>query len=32
VSGRTRAWLKFKCTPEQEFVIGGYTDTRGERF
>jgi ATP-dependent DNA ligase len=31
VSGRTRAWLKFKCTHEQEFVIGGYTDPRGGR-
>jgi DNA ligase D-like protein (predicted ligase) len=30
-SGRTRAWLKFKCTHEQEFVIGGYTDPRGRR-
>jgi DNA ligase D-like protein (predicted ligase) len=31
VSGRTRAWLKFKCTHEQEFVIGGYTEPRGGR-
>jgi len=31
VSGRTRAWLKLKCTHEQEFVIGGYTDPRGGR-
>jgi DNA ligase D-like protein (predicted ligase) len=31
VSGRTRAWLKFKCTHEQEFVIGGYTDPHGRR-
>jgi DNA ligase D-like protein (predicted ligase) len=31
VSGRTRVWLKFKCTQEQEFVIGGYTDPRGGR-
>ena len=31
VSGRTRAWLKFKCTHEQEFVIGGYTDPHGGR-
>jgi bifunctional non-homologous end joining protein LigD len=29
VSGRTRAWLKFKCTHAQELVIGGYTDPRG---
>jgi DNA ligase D-like protein (predicted ligase) len=31
VSKRTRAWLKFKCTHEQEFVIVGYTDPRGRR-
>ena len=31
VSKRTRAWLKFKCVQEQEFVIGGYTDPQGER-
>jgi DNA ligase D-like protein (predicted ligase) len=31
VSRRTRDWLKFKCTQEQEFVIGGYTEPRGER-
>jgi bifunctional non-homologous end joining protein LigD len=31
VSGRTRAWLKFKCTHKQEFVIGGYTDPHGGR-
>jgi bifunctional non-homologous end joining protein LigD len=31
VSKRTRAWLKFKCTHEQEFVIAGYTDPRGRR-
>lgn len=31
VSRRTRDWLKFKCTKEQEFAIGGYTDPRGER-
>jgi len=31
VSKRTRDWLKFKCIQEQEFVIGGYTDPRGER-
>ncbi|MDK1375221.1 MULTISPECIES: DNA ligase D [unclassified Sinorhizobium] len=24
-SGRTRSWLKVKCTKRQEFVIGGYT-------
>jgi DNA ligase D-like protein (predicted ligase) len=31
VSRRTRDWLKFKCTKEQEFVIGGYTDPKGHR-
>src|SRR3982074_2396933 len=31
VSRRTRDWLKFKCKQEQEFVIGGYTDPRGNR-
>ena len=31
VCKRTRDWLKFKCTREQEFVIGGYTDPQGER-
>ena len=31
VSKRTRHWLKSKCIQEQEFVIGGYTDPRGER-
>jgi ATP-dependent DNA ligase len=28
---RTRDWLKFKCTREQEFIIGGYTDPQGKR-
>ena len=31
VSRRTRDWLKFKCTQDQEFVISGYTDPRGSR-
>jgi bifunctional non-homologous end joining protein LigD len=31
VSRRTRDWLKFKCSKEQEFVIGGYTEPRGSR-
>jgi len=31
VHGRSREWLKFKCSNEQEFVIGGYTDPRGTR-
>jgi bifunctional non-homologous end joining protein LigD len=30
-AGRSRDWLKFKCENAQEFVIGGYTDPRGER-
>lgn len=30
-SGRSRDWLKFKCSAEQEFVIVGYTDPQGER-
>jgi DNA ligase D-like protein (predicted ligase) len=28
---RSRDWLKFKCSNEQEFVIGGYTDPQGSR-
>lgn len=28
---RTSNWLKFKCDKRQEFVIGGYTDPKGER-
>ncbi|MGH9631964.1 MAG: non-homologous end-joining DNA ligase [Bryobacteraceae bacterium] len=31
ISKRSRDWLKFKCAAQQEFVIGGYTDTKGER-
>ncbi len=31
VSRRTRDWLKFKCSQEQEFVVGGYTQPRGSR-
>jgi DNA ligase D-like protein (predicted ligase) len=30
-SARSRDWLKFKCTNEQEMVIGGYTDPQGSR-
>ena len=30
-SGRSRDWLKFKCQNNQEFVIAGYTDPKGER-
>ena len=28
---RSRKWLKFKCGKGQEFVIGGYTEPKGER-
>jgi DNA ligase D-like protein (predicted ligase) len=28
---RSRKWLKFKCRNQQEFVVGGYTDPKGER-
>ncbi len=28
---RSSDWLKFKCSNEQEFVIGGYTDPQGAR-
>ncbi|MDX0513836.1 DNA ligase D [Sinorhizobium medicae] len=33
-SGRTRSWLKVKCTKRQEFVIGGYSlsDKKGRAF
>lgn len=31
VSRRSETWLKLKCQQRQEFVIGGYTDRRGER-
>lgn len=31
VSGRTRAWLKVKCTKRQEFVLGGFTEPSGSR-
>ncbi len=31
VHGRSRKWLKLKCVADQELVIGGYTDPRGER-
>ena len=30
-NGRSKDWLKFKCSNEQELVIGGYTDPRGAR-
>lgn len=31
VSGRSRDWLKLKCSAGQEFVIGGFTDPAGSR-
>jgi bifunctional non-homologous end joining protein LigD len=31
VPGRSKNWLKLKCSWEQEFVIGGYTDPAGSR-
>ncbi len=31
VSKRSPNWLKFKCSNEQELVIGGYTDPGGAR-
>ena len=31
VSGRSREWLKMKCSLAQEFVIVGYTDPEGQR-
>ena len=30
-SRRSRAWLKLKCRPRDEFVIGGYTQPLGSR-
>ncbi len=30
-SGRSLDWLKIKCTLNQEFVIGGYTNPQGAR-
>ena len=29
--GRSKDWLKFKCTNEQEFVVIGWTDPKGSR-
>ncbi|MDP9068113.1 MAG: non-homologous end-joining DNA ligase [Actinomycetota bacterium] len=31
VQGRAKEWLKFKCSKEQEFVVGGFTDPQGAR-
>lgn len=30
-SWRSMDWLKFKCANQQEFVVGGYTEPKGER-
>jgi bifunctional non-homologous end joining protein LigD len=30
-STRSKEWLKFKCSNQQEFVIGGFTDPQGTR-
>ena len=30
-TGRSKDWLKFKCSKEQELVIGGFTDPQGSR-
>ncbi|WP_397473422.1 DNA ligase D [Pusillimonas sp.] len=29
--GRSTTWLKLKCRPQQEFVVGGYTEPSGSR-
>jgi bifunctional non-homologous end joining protein LigD len=31
-STRTTSWLKIKCYARQEFVIGGYTHLKGQKF
>jgi bifunctional non-homologous end joining protein LigD len=31
VPGRSKGWLKFKCSKEQELVVGGFTDPQGAR-
>jgi bifunctional non-homologous end joining protein LigD len=31
IHGRSKSWLKFKCSFGQELVIGGYTDPKGSR-
>jgi DNA ligase D-like protein (predicted ligase) len=30
-AGRSRDWLKLKCSNEQELVVAGYTDPKGSR-
>ncbi len=31
VQGRSRDWLKFKCSAQQELVVGGFTPPQGSR-
>lgn len=31
VHSRSTKWLKFKCSRQQEFVIGGFTEPKGKR-
>ncbi|NMC27669.1 MAG: DNA ligase D, partial [Syntrophomonadaceae bacterium] len=31
VSGRTRSWIKLKCTKQQEFVLVGYTESKARK-
>ena len=31
VHGRSRKWLKFRCSHRQELVIGGFTEPQGDR-
>jgi bifunctional non-homologous end joining protein LigD len=31
VAGRSKAWLKFKCSRRQELVVGGFTEPKGSR-
>ncbi len=31
VSRRSPTWIKLKCNRRQEFVVGGYTDPKGQR-
>jgi bifunctional non-homologous end joining protein LigD len=30
-AGRSRTWIKLKCTQRQEFVVGGFTEPAGSR-
>jgi len=31
VSGRTRSWIKLKCTKRQELVLAGYTESKARK-